>query len=714
MERVGVIVISIEKNTSYSEELKKKLSGKSSESYYIRDARAKNDVLRLLKRAECANGDSFRKRTEALSFPFVAIVHGPEKDDIDTVILGRCEIVKEDCDSSDADGKVCLPVRRPRVYNAKEHSILCNDIKSYLGLKLANNYADTGYVKVETSKSVVEKISFYLDEEDVELDDSQLMVKSEIESSIMGEYAQRDCYARRLHSEKSVDGNSERSGYILDYERIVHSKAFRRMVDKAQVFSASKGDHYRTRLTHTLAVAQIARSIAQSLDLNVILVEAIALAHDVGHTPFGHQGERTLNDIVRGRLLADLGICEYEADEADRDRASGVQAGGIRGSNFAAIPCNPYGGFKHNFQSVRVLTALEEGHIGYRGLNLSAQVLEGALWHTKAPMTDTLGCNQCGSGSSEKRRERCCKRDSFWNSCGSESGKIKNYVFHQGEFEGICHSLTLEGQVVAVADEIAQRSHDLDDALAAGLLSTEELLDLSQVRSVDELRQSLDEVKREIESKKASGFLFIDDERLLKERIASKIVNFLIESVVKGSEQNIKNTCNGTKPGTMKSADFGYAFNEKVVDFDKVGKWVCDYLESIVNRIVLNSSEIARFDHKAQTVVRDLFAAYYDQPMMLPRSLLRRMAIMEKENEVIDAPLDLSNCSAGAARDEIKRIKKAKVSALLDSYGSCSREDEEYARKKQLLVRAIVDHISGMTDSYALAEYERIYGSSPQ
>jgi len=135
-----------------------------------------------------------------------------------------------------------------------------------------------------------------------------------------------------------------RTVYQRDRDRILHSKSFRRLKHKTQVFLAPEGDHYRTRLTHTLEVAQIARSIARALRLNEDLTEAIALGHDLGHTPFGHAGERALNDV-----------CQY--------------------------------GFKHSEQSVRVVELLEKDG---KGLNLTWEVLDGILNHGTSSMPSTL------------------------------------------------------------------------------------------------------------------------------------------------------------------------------------------------------------------------------------------------------------------------------------------------------------------------------------
>ena len=188
------------------------------------------------------------------------------------------------------------------------------------------------------------------------------------------------CYAAL--SEKSRGRAKEeppcplRTCYQRDRDRIIHCKSFRRLKQKTQVFLSPEGDHYRTRLTHTLEVSQIARTISRSLRLNEDLTEAIALGHDLGHTPFGHAGERALASLCPGD-------------------------------------------FAHYQQSVRVCQKLEKYP---RGLNLTWEVLNGILCHTK----------------------------------GEEAA-------------------TLEGQVVKYADRIAYINHDIEDAVTAGVLSPEQL-----------------------------------------------------------------------------------------------------------------------------------------------------------------------------------------------------------------------------------------------
>ncbi len=176
-----------------------------------------------------------------------------------------------------------------------------------------------------------------------------------------------------------------RTDFQRDRDRIIHSKAFRRLKHKTQVFVAPTGDHFVTRLTHTLETAQIARTIARALNLNEDLTEAISLGHDLGHTPFGHAGEAAL-----GELLPE--------------------------------------GFRHNEQSLRVVEKLE---LGGRGLNLTWEVREGILKHSKA------------------------REDILAEGWGTAS--------------------TLEGQIVKLADSIAYLNHDIGDAIRAGLLREEDL-----------------------------------------------------------------------------------------------------------------------------------------------------------------------------------------------------------------------------------------------
>ncbi len=204
-----------------------------------------------------------------------------------------------------------------------------------------------------------------------------------------------------------------RTAYQRDRDRIVHSTAFRRLIHKTQVFIYHEGDHYRTRLTHSLEVAQIARTLARALSLNEDLVETIALAHDLGHTPFGHAGEDALNEAMR-----------------------------------------PVGGFDHNAQSLRIVTHLEHRYAAFRGLNLTWETLEGIVKHN-GPLTDAGG--QPLGQYAQKGLPHAIRE------------------FMQIQDLGLSTFCSLEGQIAAVADDIAYNNHDIDDGFRAGYVAVKEL-----------------------------------------------------------------------------------------------------------------------------------------------------------------------------------------------------------------------------------------------
>lgn len=679
----GVAVISIKNDVMEREAIKSKFLDKDA-FYVVLDDRGTAEISRYMRSINLNPDNDI-----VPDLLILAAFHAPRKDKLTEVVIGGGTIGRT------ADGKYKISLDQPNLISRDRGGVVLDDLVDYLSLKLEKNYEDTGFIKIETSDSVVEKVAFY----------ATLPKSTPVphftpvltESVNLEQYAQTDDTLYRQHSEGASSDRRLKQGYTLDYERVVHSKAFRRMVDKAQVFSSSKGDHYRTRMTHTTEVCQIARASAKSLKVNISLTEAIALAHDVGHTPFGHQGERSLNDILRGKSLGHIGLFGAKVTVGEREEV---------------YPCNPFGGFKHNFQSVRVLSSLEESHIGFPGLNLSAQVLEGALWHTGAVCKDEGVCEKCKHRGAESEFERrCCEASTFFGNPLSHDETMMGYVFHTGRLSPISHSVTLEGQIVALADEVAQRSHDIDDALAAGLLTVDELIDLSQVRSAEPLSRSLLAARDEIEQKQSHGAFYVDAARLLKERVSSIIVNYLIDSILRGS-------LGGDNAATAATHDhsFGWILTERIVKFDPAGEAVCKYLENVVTRRALSSSEVCRFDRKAQMVVEGLFEAYYTNPLMLPRTSLRRVAIAERTAGCPTA-LDLSNCTAKAAGTEIERIRDASICHLAElpnhalSYAGEMSESQEYAFKKKLLVRAIVDHIAGMTDSYAVQEYDKIYGS---
>ncbi len=212
-----------------------------------------------------------------------------------------------------------------------------------------------------------------------------------------------------------------RNEFQRDRDRVIHSSAFRRLVYKTQVFLNHEGDLFRTRLTHSLEVAQLGRSIARSLGLHEDLVEAIALAHDLGHTPFGHAGQDALNACLH----------QFAPDVEDPD-----------GWCDPRTPHEPSGGFEHNLQSLRVVDELEQRYADFNGLNLCFETREGILKH-------------------------CSRANALWLE-GREPGGV-GQRFLSGQ------SPSLEAQLANLADEIAYNAHDIDDGVRSGLLSLEQL-----------------------------------------------------------------------------------------------------------------------------------------------------------------------------------------------------------------------------------------------
>jgi dGTPase len=239
----------------------------------------------------------------------------------------------------------------------------------------------------------------------------------------------------RLYAEPA---SPTRNDFRRDCDRIIHSTAFRRLAHKTQVFVFHEGDHFRTRLTHTLEVAQIARSLARALGLDEDLAEALALAHDLGHPPFGHAGERALDDCLKA-----------------------------------------HSGFDHNAQALRVVTELERRYARFDGLNLTWETLEGLVKHN-GPLTDRDG-HPIG-----RYRER------------GVPAAITAYQ-HKQNLE-LWSFASAEAQAAAVADDIAYDAHDIDDGLRAELFSLDDIgavpLLGELLRETDASRSNLDPARR--------------------------------------------------------------------------------------------------------------------------------------------------------------------------------------------------------------------------
>lgn len=440
----------------------------------------------------------------------------------------------------------------------------------------------------------------------------------------LNQLAQRNEYCKRQYDLKNPtsDGRGE---YQRDFDRIIYSKSYRRLVDKTQVFSSSKGDHYRTQMTHTMIVCQIARSICNALNANQALTEVIAIGHDLGHTPFGHIGERTLNEII---LKKDPNV----------------------------------GGFKHNYHGIRVVSKLEKTYYEIDGLDLSYQVIEGIFKHTG--QKDYIDINAFVNDQS-----------------------LKDYLHLECEF-----SVTLEGQIVAIADEIAQRSHDIDDAFSSKLLSFDDFLAYLRLSKFEDLAREIETIiNRRVDFK---NIIVIDDNELFATQISSAIVNYFINDVIDASSIKISEY----KDEGLDEFIENHYLSKNVIGFSENGLLICNYLEKMLNNKVLNSTEVSVSDQNASVIVKSLFEAYYENPRLLHNGTKEKIyhdfIRMKNSSGRVKNIIDLVSGSSYAIKDEFKRIKEY--------------SNAEYAEKHKILVRNICDYIAGMTDSYAIAEYNKI------
>ena len=285
-----------------------------------------------------------------------------------------------------------------------------------------------------------------------------------------------------------------RTDFQRDRDRIIHCKAFRRLKHKTQVFLSPESDHYRTRLTHTLEVSQVARTCARALRLNEDLTEAIALAHDLGHTPFGHAGERALNSLVEG-------------------------------------------GFTHYEQGVRVCSVIEKDG---EGLNLTAEVLDGILNHTK------------------------------------------------GEWPA-----TPEGKIVRFSDRIAYINHDIDDAISAGIITANDLpraaveyLGKTKGERIDTLVKSL------VESSEGKDIKMDDT----TEKYYGIMHKFLFDTVytnpsVKGEESKISGIIEGIYEYILQHPEKLSDEYETILKKDGLVRAAVDYIAGMTDHFAVTAFE---------------------------------------------------------------------------------------------------------------------------
>lgn len=398
-------------------------------------------------------------------------------------------------------------------------------------------------------------------------------------------------YNTRIYKEPE---HPYRTAFQRDRDRIIHSRAFRRLKHKRQVFLTHSGDHYRTRLTHTLEVAQLSRTISKAIGLNEELVEAIALGHDLGHTPFGHVGEIVLNRIMSG--------------EDDLDKVIGSEN---------------LGGFKHNYQSVRVVDNIEKKY-NWNGLNLTAAVREGILKHTRLLRPSISYPNLALDGL--------------------------NY--------DLDHAVTLEGQVVAVCDEIAQRTHDLEDGIRAGYVDLFKIRTVPLVKAVEE--------KLDLES------MLNKDPHQYRNLIIRGLINLLTTDVIETTLQNVKDF-------QQRKKRLNY-FDEELVRFSEEIDPLQSELDIFIATEIISHASTDRSDTRAEEIIRGLFKIFCLWPHLLPDYVLSRIGLPELTKKI--------------CRNNTLDNGLANKNANL--------------RSNPKFIRAVCDHIAGMTDNYAENEMARL------
>ncbi len=369
--------------------------------------------------------------------------------------------------------------------------------------------------------------------------------------SKLASYAADPAQSRgRKFAESDPQGRNQ---FQRDRDRIIHSSAFRRLEYKTQVFVNHEGDLFRTRLTHSIEVAQIGRAIARNLHLHEDLVEGIALAHDLGHTPFGHAGQDALNECMR-----------------------------------------EFGGFEHNLQSLRVVDLLEQRYAEFDGLNLTFELREGILKHCSLNNAKTLG--DVGERFINKQQP------------------------------------SLEAQLTNLADEIAYNNHDVDDGLRSGLIT------LEQLEQVTLFATNLNTVRQQYPA--------LSGRRLIHETVR-RMINALVVDVCQQSQANI-NKANPANIDEVRS-------NPMLIGFSPEMREQQTELKRFLRTNLYQHYRVNRMSAKAQRIVRELFEVFMNDASLLP-----------------------------------------------DDYQKQGQTDQDKAR-------AVADYIAGMTDRYAIREYQRLF-----
>lgn len=452
-----------------------------------------------------------------------------------------------------------------------------------------------------------------------------------------------------------------RTEFMRDRDRIMYATAFRRLAGKTQIYTVGSDDHKRNRLTHTLEVSQIARTIAQGVGLNPDLAEAIALAHDFGHTPFGHAGERMLHDIM---------VPESDFIKKSpfyKEKRSIIEKQFKRESNDHIDYCKYAFGFKHNLQSARVAAVLEDSYRGGNGdntgLNLTNFTLYGMIIHSNLIYSD----------------------------CSNEYPNFHYQFDNQFKMNGFnTYAWSFEAYIVKWADEFAQWHHDLEDALRGGVLPVDKIC--NTIKESLALCLSEDE-KKELDHICDSGKM----DRKTIAALSHIVINTLVNNIIKTTKRNFE---------TVGKELDNRGINQNILLFteyeglnlpipkDQVVKISSEIdekgFEGVIRGSVHHSRNVERMNEKGKYIIRKLFEAYYAHPQQLPDGPILHLLVETGRYQTID------------------ETRKKGIGEIRVEFDSVMENPNIF--EKCVLMRRICDHIASMTDRYAIEEYNNLYG----
>lgn len=444
-------------------------------------------------------------------------------------------------------------------------------------------------------------------------------------------YAVTDQNSKGRKTEEDFHSDDYRNAFQHDRDRIIHSRAFRRLEAKTQVVLIHESDHSRTRLTHSLEVGQISESIAISLGLNTFATLAIALGHDVGHTPFGHTGERALSNILK-----DFGL----------------------------------DGFKHNYQSVLVVNKLEKRYKKTDGLNLMWETRDGILKH---------------SGLKD------------WMN-------LKNF---DNELDDTpAWPRTLEGQIVSLVDEIAQRTHDTEDALRTKRIDINELVGQEIVKEA---------LKANNLKPEELIYNFTKESSLTISTLIVSLIKYYVLNTIMNAKKNIEKYSIETYDDVINSKQLIIDWDDDFKQKDK------DFQKGFLYPKFYEHHEIKRMDSRAEYFLNKIFKAFQKHPKQLPEPTHRlfldsvRSHLLEytKSEEKLDGKflteidnfLTAEKLKCIDACDYIPKSKYPNENQIEKSFCPLMKFNKPACEG----IQVIINHIAGMTDKYAHLEYSRLY-----